>query len=128
MISDDPSSKGPTRYYTAKIPISDKGIDSVQIVDVTALLNPQGQPYADITRDRIHSADVEAMRHDPKRDEMIWSSEGQRFIRDGKEELEDPQIVIMEKNGHYKDSFALPPNMHIQQLKKARGITAYLKE
>jgi hypothetical protein len=114
MISDDPSSKGPTRYYTAKITISERGIDSAEIVNVTPLLNPNGEPYADITKDRIHSADVEAMRYDAKRDELIWSSEGQRFIKDGKQELEDPAIVIMNRDGHYKDSFALPPNMHIQ--------------
>src|SRR4051812_44752987 len=31
MICDDPSTKGPARFYTAKIIISNKGIDSVQI-------------------------------------------------------------------------------------------------
>jgi hypothetical protein len=118
MICDDPSSKGPTRYYTASIAISEKGIDSVKIIDVTPLLNPNGEPYADITKDRIHSADVEAMRYDARRDELIWSSEGQRFMRDGKQELEDPAIVIMDRGGHYKDSFALPANMHIQPIEK----------
>ena len=113
MISDDPSSKGPTRYFTAKIPIREKGIDSVQIIDVTALLNPEGQPYADITQDRIHSADVEAMRYDPSRDELVWSSEGQRVIKEGNRELQDPAVIIMDRNGRYKDSFALPANMHI---------------
>ena len=31
MICDDPSSKGPARFYTAKLLISNKGIDSVSI-------------------------------------------------------------------------------------------------
>jgi len=114
LICDDPGSKGPARYYTARIFISDKGIDGVQIVDVIPLLSPNGEPYADITKDRIHSADVEALRYDAKRDELVWSSEGQRFIRDGKQELQDPSIVIMQKSGKYKDSFALPANMHIK--------------
>jgi hypothetical protein len=118
LISDDPSSKGATRYYSAKISISDKGIDSVQILDVISLLNPKGEQYADITKDRTHSADVEAMRYDAKRDELIWSSEGQRFVRDGKQELEDPSIVIMQRNGQYKDSFALPDNMRIRPVEK----------
>ena len=118
MISDDPSSKGPTRYYSAKINISEKGIESVKMVDVVPLLNPKGEPYADITKDRIHSADVEAMRYDAKRDELIWSSEGQRFRRDGRQDLEDPAVVIMQRDGHYKDSFALPANMHIQLVEK----------
>ena len=118
MICDDPSSKGPTRFYTAKIKVSEKGIDTVYIVDMTILLNRNGAPYADITKDRLHSADVEAMRYDAKRDELVRSSEGQRFIRGGIEELEDPDIVIMDRVGHYKDSFELPPNMHIQSAEK----------
>jgi hypothetical protein len=118
LISDDPSTKGPTRYYTARISIGRKGIDSVIFIDVTPLLDTKGQPFTDITKDRIHSADVEAMRYDTRRDQLIWSSEGQRYIRDGKQELEDPAIVIMDRNGHYKDSFALPANMHIQSEEK----------
>jgi len=118
LNSDDPSTKGPTRYYTARIQISVKGIDSVSFIDVTPLLNPNGEPYTDITKDRIHSADVEAIRYDARRDEMIWSSEGQRVIKDGKNELEDPAIVIMNRDGHLIDSFTLPPNMHIQAVEK----------
>ena len=118
IICDDPSVKGPARYYTARIALSEKGIDSVQILAVTGLLDPSGKTYTDITKDRFHSADVEAMRYDPTRDELIWSSEGQRFMRDGKQELQDPQIVIMERTGRYKDSFALPANMHIQAIEK----------
>jgi len=87
-------------------------------MNVIPFLNPKGESYADITKDRIHSADVEALRYDAKRDELIWSSEGQRIMRDGKQELEDPAVVIMERNGHYKDSFALPANMHIQPVEK----------
>jgi hypothetical protein len=118
MICDDPGSKGLTRYYTARIDVTEKGIDSVEIVEVTALLNSQQQPFADITKDRIHSADVEAMRYDAKRDELVWSSEGQRVIKEGVRDLEDPAIVIMDRNGHYKDSFELPANMHIQEIEK----------
>jgi hypothetical protein len=119
MNSDDPSAKGPTRYYTTKILISEKGIDSVEFIDVNPLLNMQGHPFADIAKDRIHSADVEAIRYDPTRDELIWSSEGQRVVKPNQPaELEDPSIVIMDRNGHYKDSFALPANMHIQAEEK----------
>lgn len=118
MNSDDPSSKGPTRYYTAKIGFTEKGIDSVRIIDVTPLRNMHGETFTDITKDRVHSADVEAIRYDSKRDELVWSSEGQRYMRDGKQELEDPAIVIMGRDGYYKDSFALPANMHIQAIEK----------
>jgi hypothetical protein len=118
MISDDPSTKGPTRFYTAQIDISQNGIDSVRIIEVTPLLNVQGEPYSDITKDRIHSADVEAMRYDKTRDELIWTSEGQRSVRSDKTELQDPAIVIMDRGGRFKDSFELPANMHIQAEEK----------
>ena len=118
MISDDPSSRGPARFYTAKIPISKNGIDSVEIVEVTILKNSQGQSYPDITKDRTHSADLEAMRYDPTRDEMVWSSEGQRVIKEGKKELQDPAVTIIGRNGFFKDSFELPANMHIQEEEK----------
>jgi hypothetical protein len=94
--------------------ISQKGIDSILFTRVDTLLNPEGQPYPDIRKDRIHSADLEAMRYDPSRDEFIWSSEGQRVIRDSIRDLQNPAIVIAARNGSYKDSFALPSNMHIQ--------------
>jgi hypothetical protein len=118
MICDDPSTKGPARFYTAKIILGTKGIDSVQITAVTPVLNPQHQTYADITKDRIHSADLEALRYDRSRNELVWTSEGQRYIRDDKQELQDPQIVIITPAGQYKDSFELPQNMHIQAKEK----------
>lgn len=114
MICDDPSAINPARFYTAQILISEKGIDSVLFTEVDTLLNKDGRPFTDITKDRIHSADVEALRYDPSRDEMIWSSEGQRVIRDSIRGLQDPAVVITDKNGRYKDSFVLPPNIHMR--------------
>lgn len=118
MICDDPSSRSPARFYTARIPVSEKGIDSVQLIDVTLLRNSEGNLYPDITKDRIHSADLEAMRYDPGRDEFIWSSEGQRVITPDKQELQNPAVVITDPRGAYKDSFALPANMHMQAIQK----------
>ncbi len=114
MVCDDPSATNPARFYTARIAISGKRIDSVIFIKVDTFLNQQGKPYPDIRKDRVHSADLEAMRYDRYRDEFIWSSEGQRVIRDSIRDLQNPAIVITDRNGKYKDSFALPPNMHIQ--------------
>lgn len=113
LVCDDPSTKGPARVYTAKIRLGHYRIDTVIITKMTPLLNPQSLPYADITKDRIHSADVEALRYDAKRNEMIWTSEGQRYIRPDVIELQNPSIIIMDTNGVYKDSLALPGNMHV---------------
>lgn len=118
LICDDPSAFSPARYYTLKIPISEKGIDSVVLTGVTTILNPSGNAYPDIRKDRIHSADFEAMRYDPTRDELIRSSEGQRVINTDTMLLQDPDVVIMDRTGKYKDSFYLPSILHIQAEEK----------
>jgi len=118
LVSDDPSSKGPTRFYTAQINFSELRIDSIRIAGVTALLNVQGEQYPDITKDRAHSADVEAMRYDKSRDEFIWASEGQRVVNSQPAILQDPSIVIMDRSGRFKDSFELPTNMHVRAQEK----------
>lgn len=113
MICDDPSAVSPARYYTAKISITNNAIDSVAFTNVTTLLNKDGKPYADIIKDRLHSADLEALRFIPLTNEMIYSTEGQRHTtKNGSIEIQQPSIIVMDKNGNYKDSFALPANMY----------------
>ncbi|RYF84647.1 MAG: esterase-like activity of phytase family protein, partial [Chitinophagaceae bacterium] len=107
------SSRGPARFYTAKINITAKGIDTVLFTGMTKILDRNAHPYPDITNDRAHSADLEAMRYDAPADLLVRSSEGQRVLRDGKSDLQDPDIIIMDRDGGYKDSFALPPRMRI---------------
>ncbi len=116
MICDDPSVKNPARYYTARILISKKGIDSVIFADVTTILNSQKLPYPDITKDRIYSADLEAMRYNPVKDVMVRSSEGQRLVRNN--EIQNPDIIIMDRNGRYIDSFVLPANLQMSATEK----------
>lgn len=115
LICDDPSAFSPARYYTAKIYLNAKGIDSVGFVNVTTLLNNEGKPYADITKDRLHSADLESMRYYPLKNEFVYGTEGQRHKKDGQLEIQQPTIIIMNMDGSYKDSFALPENMHFQK-------------
>jgi hypothetical protein len=114
LACDDPSTLNPSRFYTARVMISEKGIESVLNSGVDTLWNKEGKLFPGLNEDRSHSADVEAMRYDPSRDELIWSSEGQRFLKDNIWYLQDPAIVITDRHGHYKDSFALPSNMRIQ--------------
>lgn len=118
LICDDPSAFSPARFYTMKIPVSANGIDSVIVTGVTTILDPLGNPYPDIRKDRIHSADLEAMRYDPSRDELVRSTEGQRVINPDTIQLQSPDIVIMDRNGRYKDSFFLPSNLRIQREEK----------
>ena len=119
MICDDPSAYSPARYYTAKVYLKEKGIDSVAFTDVTFLLNKDGKQYPDITKDRIHSADLESMRLNPSKNVMVYGTEGQRhYKKDSVLEIQQPTVVIMDRNGTYKDSFELPANMHYQTIEK----------
>src|SRR5688572_30824927 len=118
LVSDDPSAKSPTRFYTAKLLISENGIDSVVFTDVTYILNREGNTYPGISKDLLHSADLEAMRFEPGSDLFIRTSEGQRRTSDERAELQNPDIVIMDRNGKWKDSFALPANMHVSAVER----------
>lgn len=114
LISDDPSAYGPARYYTAKIYLTEKGIDSVKILDMVPLLDTIGREYPDIRKDRYHSLDAESMRYNPVQDELVYGSEGQRAKNnDGILQVQNPVIIVANMNGSFKDSFALPPNMRM---------------
>lgn len=113
FISDDRSAINAARFYTAKIDIGPSGIDSVLFTGVTTLLQKDGTPYPNSKQDPLHTPDPEAMRYNPDTDELAWSSEGERNIKPGTSVLEDPSIRLIDRNGHYKDSFELPANMHM---------------
>jgi hypothetical protein len=112
LICDDRSTINPARFYTAKINISEKGIDSVIFSDMVPLLQQNGKTYPSKT------ADPEAIRYNPFKDELVWTSEGDRVVTTGKIFLQDPAITIISKAGNFKDSFALPDNMRMQLQEK----------
>src|SRR5688572_18384038 len=76
MISDDRGDMNPARFYTAKLYFTEKGFDSVKLVDVTYLKQKDGQPYPIRKQDSLHTPDPEAMRYNPKNKTLVWTSEG----------------------------------------------------
>ncbi|HWI91537.1 MAG TPA: esterase-like activity of phytase family protein [Flavisolibacter sp.] len=115
LICDDRSAINPARFYTAKIFLNEKRIDSVQFVSVKSLLQPNGNFYPDLKQDPFHTPDPEAMRYNAKTEQLVWSSEGERIVKNNTVVLEDPSINIISTEGKYVDSFALPLNLHMQQ-------------
>jgi hypothetical protein len=113
MICDDRSAIDAARYYTVRIFLNNKKIDSVVFVNVTTLLQKNGKPYPGSKQDPAHTPDPEAMRYNPVRKQMVWSSEGERILKDKDTVLEDPSITIMSANGKYIDTFALPANLRM---------------
>lgn len=118
MVCDDPSARGSARFYTARILIDEKGIDTVIFTGVTIIQNREGKPYSDITKDLAHSTDLEAMRYNPLYDVLVRSSEGQRRVRPGQHEIQQPDIVVMNRSGTWIDSFTLPANIYMQATEK----------
>ena len=112
LICDDRSDINPARFYTASIKIVSSGITNVQFLNVTTLLRKDGSPFPPSKKDKAHSADPEALRYDPKTNEMIWTSEGERIVK-GDTALQDPSITMMHTNGRYIDTFPLPAQMHM---------------
>ncbi|MES2374740.1 MAG: esterase-like activity of phytase family protein [Bacteroidota bacterium] len=118
MICDDRSAINAARYYTARIFLNNKKIDSVVFVNVTTLLQKGGNPYPNSKQDPLHTPDPEAMRYNPVRKQMAWSSEGERILKDKDTVLEDPSITVMSVNGKYIDTFLLPENLRMQATEK----------
>ena len=117
MISDDRSAVNPARFYSARIFFTEKGIDSVQFIDVTTLLQPNGNPYPNAKTDPSHTPDPEAMRLNQKTHQLIWSSEGERIVNKKDTVLEDPAVDIIDLKGKYIDSMPLPSllQMHVTE-------------
>jgi hypothetical protein len=118
LICDDRSTIHNARYYTARIFFTEKKIDSVVFVNVTTLLQSDGNPYPNSKQDRARTPDPESMRYDGVRKQMIWTSEGERIVRGKDTVLSDPSITIMSADGKYIDTFSLPGNLRMQAVEK----------
>lgn len=118
LVSDDRSEKNPARFYTAKIFITQKGIDSMAFTDVNYMLQPGGEVYPASKQNRFKTPDPEAIRYNPKTNYLVWSSEGERIVRANDTVLIDPSVSIISLTGKYMDSFALPPVLKMQATEK----------
>jgi hypothetical protein len=117
LISDDRSEKNPARFYTARVVINQNKIDSFIFADVTFLKNNVGKVYPDFHNDPFRTPDPEAMRYDPRKDILVWSSEGERIVTPNKVVLEDPSVTEINTDGNYIDTFTLPSQlrMHVTE-------------
>lgn len=118
LICDDRSERNPARFYTAKIRISDKGIDSVEFTNAVTLLDKQGNSFPSHKTEPALAPDPESMRYDPRKNLLIWGSEGERLLTKNPAALEDPAVLIMSTDGKYKDSFAIPDNLRMHATEK----------
>ena len=107
-ISDDRCDLAPARFYTLKIAITPKGIDTVVFTNVTSFLQSNGTVYPNSKQLPYHTPDPEALRFNPTTNQMVWTSEGEREVGIFKTILENPAITTIMPNGKYIDTFPLP--------------------
>ncbi len=114
FISDDRSAINPARFYTAKIKISEKGIDTVQFSDVKFLRQQNGETFPSAKQDLSHTIDPEAIRFNPTTNQIIWTSEGERMPKSSPPVLINPSINISDLDGKFVGIFSAPSNLTMQ--------------
>ena len=118
FICDDRSAINPARYYTAAIYISPKGIDSLKFISVRYLLQPDGTTYPNSKTDPQHTPDPEAIRYNPVQNRIVWSSEGERIIKENQTVLADPSVNVITTDGKHIISLPLPQLLKMQEAEK----------
>lgn len=113
IISDERSATSPSRFYTAKIQINSNKIDTVFFTAVSSMLQPDGKPFPSLKTDPVNAADPESLRYNPVKKNLVWSSEGDRAIRDGKMNIKDPFIYEMDLKGNFLNSFFIPKELRM---------------
>jgi hypothetical protein len=108
FISDDRSAINPARFYSAKIKITEKGIDTVVFQDVKFLLQQSGETYPSAKQDLSRTIDPESLRFDPTTNQIIWTSEGERVVKSNPPVLINPSINISDLDGKFVDTFPIP--------------------
>jgi hypothetical protein len=108
VLSDDRSSVNPARYYTVRIRVSDKGIDTVEFLDLNYFTQKDGTMFPDARNDPSKTIDFESMRYNFRTNQLIVASEGERIVRKDRIMLADPMIAIMDTKGRHTGEFILP--------------------
>jgi hypothetical protein len=118
LICDDRSVFNDSRFYTAKINLSEDKIKSFAFQNVTYLKDETGKSYGNWNTSPNTSADPEDMRYNPKTNTLVWSSEGARVITTEKEVLQNPSLNFMDIKGDFLGNVTLPENLKMQKLEK----------
>jgi hypothetical protein len=114
LISDDRSAKNDARFYSAKIHFTKNGLDSVELIDVKFLLQPNGDRYPSVKQNANLTPDPESIRYNIVTNELAWSSEGERTINASDTILQNPTIQLMDRDGKFMSAFKIPSNLIMQ--------------
>lgn len=114
IISDERSATSPARFYTAKIDIQSNKIADVNFTSVNTLKRPDGTEFPSLKEDPVHAADPESIRYNTLKNNLVWSSEGDKATRSGVAVLQNPSVYEMDLKGNFLDSFHIPANMQMK--------------
>ena len=113
MISDDRSRKNPARFYTVRITLKDNRLIGIDWVGTTPLLDRSGAPFPPLSPDAtppVIPPDPEGIAFDERRQQLYWSSEGERIVKDpNRPLLLDPWVRVAGLDGSFRGQYALPP-------------------
>jgi hypothetical protein len=89
----------------------------VRFINVASLMQQGNIIYPSKKTDRFHVPDPEAMRYNPIKKELVWSSEGERIVKQNDTVLANPSITTISRGGLFKNNFDLPANliMHVAE-------------
>lgn len=118
LICDDRSVFNDSRFYTAKIPLVDNKLQSIDFQSVITLKNESGTAFGNWNATPNTSADPEDIRFNPKTNTLVWSSEGARVITGDQQVLQNPSLNFMDRQGNFLSSVTLAENLKMQQLEK----------
>ena len=118
LICDDRSVFNDSRFYTAKINLSQDKIKSIDFQNVTYLKDEAGKNYGNWNTTPTTACDPEDMRYNPKTNSLVWSSEGARVINADKEILQNPSLNFIDLKGNFLGKAKLPKNLEIQKEEK----------
>ena len=118
LISDDRSIFNNSRFYTAKIPLVENKLQSIDFQSVTTLKNDTGAVLGNWNTNPNTSADPEDIRFNPKTNSLVWSSEGGRVITGDSPVLQNPSLNFIGLKGDFLGNVILPENLKMQQAEK----------
>ncbi len=119
VISDDRSVRNPARFYTIRIMLPNNRLTGIEWLDSTPLLDRSGAPFPPLSPDAtppVIPPDPEGIAFDERRQQLYWSSEGERIIKDpNRPVLLDPWVRAAGLDGAFRSEFALPPVLSMSQ-------------
>ncbi|WP_031468952.1 esterase-like activity of phytase family protein [Sciscionella sediminilitoris] len=120
MICDDRSEKQPARFYTARFPVTERGIGPVEFTGTAPLRRPDGKTYPALEDNdpnlpqNEQTIDPEELRVDPWTGNYVWSQEGERTA----DTRIDPSLRLADRSGNYLRDLPIPDN---ERMRPDRG-------